>query len=349
MMTKNITAIPIFLLLHISLSAQTIKKSDHDTTYYFSYRDQITGRIYLSRKYTVLKLTPPTGDISKMTYRANTTLNVGIGATYRSLTLNIGVGINSFNPNQEKGTTHYLDLQTHWYLRKWNFDFLGEFYRGYYLTPKGLGSPDGSSYYLRNDLAVNLGGVAVYRALNDKKFSYQAGLVQSEWQKKSAGSFLIGGEIYYGAIYGDSVLVPSLVDPAYQQLGIDKVHCFEIGPGIGYGYTLVFAEHYFLLASATINIDFRYTREIESNYDHYIDKADITPNFIFHAGLGYNSNRWSLSLLWVGDQIHIRGGASDYKYLFTTGNYRLIFAKRFAVNRKVKKALKPINDLIENN
>ena len=345
-MTKNIVAIPVFLLFHIYLSAQTIKKIDHDSTYYASYRDQITGRIYLSRKYTVLKLTPPSEDISKMTYRANTTLNLGIGATYRSLTLNIGIGVNSFNPNQEKGTTHYLDLQSHWYLRKWNFDFLGEFYRGYYLTPKGLGSADGTNYYLRNDLSVNLAGIAVYRALNEKKFSYQAGLVQSEWQKKSAGSFLIGGEIYYGSIHGDSVIVPSLVDSVYNQLGIDRVHCFEIGPGIGYGYTLVFAQHYFLLASATVSLDFRYTEEIKPG--RYIARADITPNFIFHAGAGYNSDHWSLSLLWVGDQIHIRGGASDYKYLFTTGNYRLIFAKRFSVNRKVKKALQPINNLIEN-
>ncbi len=319
---------------------------DHDTSYYQSYRNKLTGRAYLSRKYTLLKLKPPEGEASQMTYRPNTTLNVGIGATYRSVTLNIGIGVNSFNPHHEKGKTHYLDLQTHFYARKWNFDLLGEFYRGYYLSPQGLASPDGKSYYVRSDMAVQFGGVAAYRVLNQKKFSYQAALVQNEWQKKSAGSLVVGGETYYGTIHGDSSIAPALVDPVYAQKGIHKVHFFEIGAGIGYAYTLVFDQHFFLLGSATVNLDFRYTREKEINKN--ADKFDFTPNFIFHAGAGYNTAKWGLSVLWVGDEIHIKGGSSSYQYLIRTGNYRLIYAKRFTINHKVRKVLQPINDLIEN-
>jgi len=344
-MKKRFVAFAILLSYCISLRAQDMQ-SDHDTTRYVSYRDKLTGRVYLSRKYTSLKLTPPDDELPQMKYLANTKLIVGIGATYRALTLNIGVGVTAFNPDHEKGETHYLDLQTHYYARKWNFDFLGEFYRGYYLTPKGLGSPDNTGYYLRNDLGIQLGGIGAYRALNEKNFSYQAGLVQNEWQKKSAGSIVIGAEAYYGAIQGDSALVPSSVDAVYKTLGINKVHFFEAGPGIGYAYTLVFAQHFFLLASATVGIDFRYTREIENNTD--ADKADITPNFNFHAGTGYNAQNWDLSLLWVGDQIHVTGAGSGYNYRITTGNYRLIFAKRFSINRKVKQMLQPINNLIEN-
>ena len=77
---------------------------------------------------------------------------------------------------------------------------LGEFYKGYYLTPQGLAAPEGKPYYLRPDMGLSLVGFAFYRALNERKFSYQAGLLQNEWQKKSAGSVLVGGEIYYGSI-----------------------------------------------------------------------------------------------------------------------------------------------------
>jgi hypothetical protein len=77
----------------------------------------------------------------------------------------------------------YLDLQGHFYARKWNIDLLGEFYKGYYLTPKGLVAPYGEQYYLRPDIRLSLIGFAFYRATNDKKFSYQAGLLQNEWQK----------------------------------------------------------------------------------------------------------------------------------------------------------------------
>jgi len=344
---KSIAGFIIFLGISGAIQGQTPRKSrDHDSSFYSSYRENLVARIYLSRKYTTLKLTPP-GDhgVPVMKYRPNTTLNIGIGGTYRSLTLNIGVGINSFNPNKERGETHYLDLQAHFYARKWNFDLLGQFYRGYYLSPQGLAAPEGKNYYTRPDLRVQVGGIATYRALNDRRFSYQAGLVQNEWQKKSAGSILVGGEVYYGAFHADSTLVPANVDTSYAARGIQRVHFFEIGPGVGYGYTVVVKKHFFLLASATVHLALRYVREKEIGKN--ADNIDFTPNFIFHAGFGYNSEKWDLSMLWVSNRTYIKGPASDYKYTIDAGNYRLIFAKRFTLNRKVKKVLQPINNLIE--
>jgi Domain of unknown function (DUF4421) len=335
---------PVFSL---SAVAQQDKTRDHDSSYYASYREKLTARTYLSRKYTTLKMTPPDDIIPMMKYRPNTKLNLGIGATYRSLTLNIGVGIHSIHPNEERGDTKYLDLQAHFYARKWNFDLLGQFYHGYYMSPQGLGSADGKSFYVRPDLRVQIGGLATYRALNDRRFSYQAGLVQNEWQKKSAGSILVGGEAFYGAIHGDSILVPASIDSSYAQRGIDRIHFFEMGPGAGYAYTVVIKQHFFLLASFTINLDFRFSREMEIGHD--ADKLDITPNFIVHAGAGYNSQNWNLSVLWVANQTHVSGEASKYRYTLSTGNYRLIFAKRFTLNHKVKKVLQPINSLIEAN
>jgi Domain of unknown function (DUF4421) len=339
----------IFICVCVSARAQSGKKPrDHDTTYYRSYRESLVARVYLSRKYTTLKLTPPgDNDVPIMKYRPNTTLNIGIGGTYRSLTLNIGIGINSFNPNNERGETHYLDLQAHFYARKWNFDFLGQFYTGYYLSPQGLGTPDGISYYVRPDLRVQVLGLAVYRALNDQRFSYQAGLVQNEWQKKSAGSILIGAETYFGTFHGDSTLVPAKLDSNYAVRGIQKVNFYLFGPGVGYGYTLVFKQHFFLLASATVNLALRYAREKEIGKN--ADNVDFTPNFIFHAGLGYNSEKWDLSVLWVSNRTYVKGPATDYKYTIDAGNYRLIYAKRFTLNKKVRKVLQPINNLIEPN
>jgi hypothetical protein len=35
------------------------------------------------------------------------------------------------------------------------------------------------------------------------------------------------------------------------------------------------------------------------------------------------------------------GKASGYQYAINTGNYRLVYARRFAVNRRMKKILGP--------
>jgi Domain of unknown function (DUF4421) len=345
---KNLVSILISCFLFSGIRSQGVKTRDHDSTYYESFRDKLTVRAFFSRKYNIITLNPPEDEkVPAMTYRPNSLVAVGLGGSYRSFTINIGVGVTPLHPVEERGKTHYFDLQSHLYTRKWNLDFLGQFYRGYYLSPQGLGSADGKSYYIRNDLALQMGGIGCYRAINDRKFSYQAGMVQNEWQKKSAGSLLVGGEAFYGAIHGDSTLVPTLLDPSYSQKGIRQVHFFEFGPGIGYAYTLVFWEHFFLLASATVNLDFRFTRELESGQN--ADRTDFTPNFIFHAGIGYSTRKWNLSVKWVGNRIFVKGNGTGYQYVISPGNYRLIYARHFTLNRRVKKALQPLDDILAPN
>jgi hypothetical protein len=336
----------LLFILPYSLQAQKYEV-DHDSSYYVTYRSMLTTRVYLSRKYNVISFNPPE-PASSFRYRATTSLNLGIGATYHAFTLNIGIGVSKFNPGSEKGNTKYLDLQGHFYARRWNIDLLGEFYKGYYLTPQGLAAPPGKAYYLRPDIGLSLIGFAFYRTLNEKKFSYQAGLLQNEWQKKSAGSLLYGGEIYYGAIYGDSSLTPSLVDPAISMKGINKFHFFSIGPGVGYAYTFVYKEHFFILASASINLPVRYSTEISTVHDFYASHFGFRPNYIIHAGGGYNGSKWSLSLLWVDTQLFMKGAETEYNYSTIVGNYRLIYARRFALDPKVKKILKPIPEILGN-
>ncbi len=336
----------LILVIIVSVSnGQKIFHDDHDSGYYNTYRSMLTARAYLSRKYTVLSFNPPEPAPS-FKYRSVTSLNVGIGATYHAVTVNIGVGINKFNPNEEKGKTKYLDLQGHFYARKWSIDLLGEFYKGYYLTPQGLAAPQGQPYYLRPDMGLSLIGFAMYRALNERRFSYQAGLLQNEWQKKSAGSVLVGAEVYYGSIHGDSTLTPTAVDPAQSVLNIDKFHFFSFGPGIGYAYTFVYRKHFFILGSATINLAFRYSEEISTDLDTRASRFAFRPNYILHAGTGYNSDKWSLSVLWVDTELLMKGKSTLYSYDVSVGNYRLIYARRFSLDRKTKKLLEPIPQII---
>ena len=333
------------MFIYSMACAQKGQPLQHDSSYYASYRDKLVARVYLSRKYNGAGLEPGEEYIPDMKYKPNSTLNIGIGASYRSITINIGVGLTSFNPNKEKGETNYLDLQAHFYTRSWNFDLIGQFYRGYYLTPQGLASPEGKTYYVRPDLRIQMGGLAVFRALNERKFSFQAGLVNNEWQKKSAGSILIGGQGIYGSMHGDSTLVPTEVDSVYAARDINKLHFFELGPGIGYAYAFIFKQHYYALASVATIVNFRFSREIEGG--HYADKTDFSPAFNFHAAIGYNAEKWNLAMIWVAAQFYVRGQASGYQYSFYSGNYRLMYARRFVLGRKVKKVLTPITDMID--
>jgi hypothetical protein len=317
-------------------------QSGHDSSYYQSYKGSIITRAYISKKYDIFKMEPRDGSFPNMSYHANTTLSLGAGITYKSLSFSFSKELTFLKSEEQKGKTSATDLQLHLYKQKWTIDALGEFYKGYYLRPPGLAAPDGQSFYIRPDMGVQLVGLAAYRVLNDRRFSYGAGLSQNAWQKKSAGSFLIGGEMFYMATQGDSSFIPSKVDSGLASHNIHKFHLFEFGPGIGYAYTLVIQEHFFLLGSANVDFNVHFAREIGNSITD--DKIGFAPNFIFRIGAGYNLSNWGMSMTWMWSSINSSGKFSDNKYNVTTGNYRLVYFRRIALNRRMKRILRPTDN-----
>ncbi len=325
------------LMLQINtLGAQDIPRFDHDSSYFEFYPDKLVGRFYFSKKYTDLELESKSKQ-DDLFYKPNTTLNMGIGATYKIFTLNLAYGFGFLNPEKGKGETKYLDLQSHVYGTKWAIDLFGQFYKGYYLSPKGFPAPSDDSFYLRPDMRINMIGTAVCRILNNKKFSYRAAMMQSDWQKKSAGSVLLGGEMYYGVTRGDSAFVPNNVAGLYNQSGVSSLSFVELGPSAGYAYTLVVSEHFFITGSLSVNIDMSLSKETgpANSAVHF----SIIPNYISRVVMGYNSRNWNINASFVGNRIGVRGASSADRYFIGVGNYRLTYAQRFTPGPKLRKRL----------
>lgn len=326
------------LAIHVSVA------QDRDTNYIDPYTKLITGRAFLSQKYTLF-VAEGTGGNRDIQYRPNTKLSVGLGATYRALTLNVGYGLGFFTNEKERGKTRYLDLQTHLYGTKWRLDLFGQFYKGYYVFPRGFGAANSNSFYLRPDLNVQEIGLNTYYINNNKRFSYRAAFLQSEWQKKSAGSFLFGGGAVYGNIRADSAFVPSSLAANYKQSGVQALRYFELGPGAGYAYTFVWKQHWFATASATASLDLGFVRESFANGSE--SKVSVSPNFLFRAGLGYNSSTWNANLSWVTSRTAVVGSFSDNGYHVNTGNYRLTVAKRFEARRGLRRMLDKVDRVLD--
>lgn len=317
--------------------------ANFDSSYYKTYPRQITGRVFLSKKYTALTLNSPE-NVKALRYRPNNAFSAGVGATYGAITVNLGFNMGFLDGSRkERGKTKFLDLQSHIFTRKLVADLYGQFYDGYYLLPKGLAAPPEKNYYLRPDLRVNMIGASVYRLMNHRKFSYRAAFLQNEWQKKSAGSLLIGAEIYTGIIRGDSSLVPTAAPGDYTQRPVNKVRFTEFGPGAGYAYTVVMQQHFFITGSLTLNADVSFVKEYTGTASE--KRVSISPNLAARAVIGYNSETWSANLSWVNNRINLKGEISADQYLVRTGNLRLTYAKRFKPGKKLKKNLKIIDEL----
>ncbi len=315
----------------------------NDTAYYIFFPESITARFYFSQKYTSLYI--KSKNATDLHYMPNTTLNMGVGATYHNFSLNLAYGFNFLNKDDDKGDTKYLDLQGHFYKPKWVTDFYGQFYKGYHLTPEGFAAPAGKNYYYRPDAKITLIGLSQYRIFNPTRFSYRAALIQNEWQKKSAGTLLAGAEVYYATVKADSSLVPKSIGSNYSQNGINKINYLSIGPGIGYAYTLVALHHLFVTGSLTGNLNFSYVNQYVS--DEKNNKFSINPVPRFRVAAGYNGRSWNVSANWIADDLLFKGSATEDKYEFHTGNYRFIIAKRFNTGEKLRKKLKPVNAIFK--
>ncbi len=327
-------ALLLFILFLFSAGVNAQKKTLNDTSYYETYPHKLTTRLYLSQKF--LKFTiPPSGNQTDIEYKANTKMNIGIGVTYRNISANIFYGFAFLNKDTAKGKTKGLDLQLQLYPRKWAIDVIALFPKGYYIGPKGYASSNPNRYYYRPDVQLNLVSVSAYKVPNKEKFSYRAAVKLSEWQKKSAGSPLYGGTIYYGTAKADSALVPKSIESAFPQKGITNLNFMAFGAGVGYAYTLVIAKHFFITASAIANLDL--TLSSEEGPAGKQRKTSIGPSVVTKGGMGYNSATWSVGVSGFASALWTKGEASPKNYYLPVGNFRVILSRKFNVKKRSDK------------
>ncbi len=338
---KNGSTLSLFFYAILALSAvlpavgqrQRRAPSPVDTAYVRTFPRHVVGRLFLAQKYTNADLLAPS-ESPRLKYRPNTKLNLGVGATYGPLTVNLGYGFGFLNNDTEKGRTRSLDLQSHLYTRKWVIDLFGQFYNGYYLAPQGTATPDPDAYYQRPDARLRLFGLSGYRIFNPRRFSYRAALTQIEWQRKSAGSWLAGLELYTGTFRGDSSLVPGALAAEYPQPYVREIRFVKFGPGGGYAYTQVIKKRFFVTGSLTLNLNLTFSDETSEAGS--VDAFSLRPNLLLRAVAGYNSNRWIASVAWVENSVTVGSREFQYGYLLRTGTYRLTLARRFVAGKRLR-------------
>lgn len=319
-----------FMLFFLTSHKVVIAQASVDSIeYYKTYPEKLVVRTYMSRKYTGLGV--KVADESYW-YRPNSTLNMGVGATYDGLTLNLAYGFGFLNPNKERGESKYLDLQGHAYPKKWVIDFFGQFYNGYYLE---RGSPSGISNEARilPHMKLRKLGASVQYLFNGDKFSYRAAFLQNEWQKISAGSLLAGLEIYGGQVRNAS----GILQAASRAKNFDQIKYFEIGPNLGYAYSWIFKKHFFITLSAASSLSLGRTYlnfEDGSNKSHW----SVRPNYFLRGFTGYNSDRWSVNVNYVYNQVNLVP-VEDYIINLGTGNYRLNIIYRISPGDGLSKKL----------
>jgi hypothetical protein len=279
---------------------------------------------------------PSSGSTNDLQYVANPKLNLGIGATWHNLSLNVFYGFSYLNNKDTvKGKTKGLDLQLHLFPRKWVLDLFVVMPKGFHLNPKGFAYPDPNKYYYRDDVKERIFGFSAYRLPNNAKFSYRAALINNEWQKKSAGSLLYGLHAYYIIMESndkDSLLVPKMVQNSFPKLaGISESRFITVGPGLGYAYTLVIQKHLFIMASMAFHLDLNLMTEEHGETDWRKNTA-VAGAVVYKAAVGYNSANWAFSASASGNNFWAKGNSTQ-KYNIMGGQLRFALTKKIEIKK----------------
>jgi hypothetical protein len=311
---------------------------DYDTTYIESLTDKLAIRIYGINKFYRFDIKDNDLD-QTIGYAPNSNLNLGIAVNYRWFGLGLAFNFPFINnDNNIYGKTNRFDIQTNIFTRRLAIDLYLQYYKGFFIENPESFMPTwsaGMPYPQRPDIVTTtLGGSCTYR-FNSKKFSARAAFIQTELQKKSAGSFLLGGFFYFFNLAGDSAFVPTELRSQYNpDLLFNKVSVGGIGISFGYTHTFVIWKKLnvsFTLAPGVSvqNAEISYNTGLEPK-----EGAFITGRFLGRIALVYNTRKSFAGLTLTNDSFSGTTGKEQQSSLnFEVGVVRIFYGRRFNIGK----------------
>lgn len=275
-----------------------------------SYIDDLHGKISF-KLYTLNRANNFTisdvGNNFETNYEPNVGSDLGFGVLFRWLKFGVSFArLGRDGPESTHGKTTRFDLQGHIFTKKMGADLNVQFYNGFYLSnPSSFNKnwKSGDPYPLRADIRTISFGTSVYYVFNHEKFSLQSVYVQSEWQKKSAGSFFLGSSLNSFAIIADSAISPESFSNSTSKYNyFEQARFRSLAPILGYSYTLVLSEHVFTNLTLSPGLGLANTRLQDDAGLLVYKKTNIIPNFGIRFGLGYNGPKF------------FGGFSAEYKY-----------------------------------
>jgi hypothetical protein len=336
----------IFLLLFVTVFAVSSfaqqdreKKYKFDTTYIKDLSDRLSIRIYGVNKFSAFDIID--NDSNKtVSYSPNSSLNLGLGVSYRWFGLAVAFNFPFVNnDNHEYGETNRFDFQTNIFTRSLAIDMYYQKYQGFYVENPEDYIPDWNPenpFPQRPDIvSTSLGGSCIY-AFRYKKYSSRAVFIQTDLQRKSAGSFLLGGYFSFFNVEGDSAFMPhQIMGKCNPALAFNNLGVSGIGIAGGYSHTFVMWKRlYFSLtlipgiAYQTFNVGYQDNRKEEHG-------SFVAGRFAARLALVYNTEFFYGGITAIDDNFSGNTGKEEQNSLnYQIGVVRFFYGMRFRVNRK---------------
>jgi hypothetical protein len=333
----------IFLFLTAKLScaqSDTISKESprvtFDSTYLTDYTNLLTTRLFLLFQNASLVINPSFLTISKIVYRPNVNVRIGIAGFWKWFGLGLSIDNPFYKTDRDAyGKTTTLDLRVNAYGRSVAGELFLQTYKGFYII-----SPERTdgTHYVIPDMQTFALGLSGYWIYNSKRFSIRAAFIQNERQKKSAGSLVVRPAFLYYRVSSDHGIIPDSIVQAYNIPSTNLItsgEFYSFGLSPGYVYTLVFLKNFYLTAAvfpgvAAQSSSFSNTHNVFSDFEFAFQLSG-------RFALGYNSDKWFLGGSFQTGFNEIPDKLSNALFSYNVLQFRLWGGTRFDIFKKKKK------------
>lgn len=260
-----------------------------DTSFIIDYSHQLMFKTYGTYSRTTMPYNLPKR-LPVIDLTTNNYIGVGLAFSYKWIGLGYAFNVAPVGDPALFGKTSSFDLYFSIYQPKHLVDLMYTDNRGFYIdNPKTIFKnwDANAPYPARPDLRTLMVGANYLYVFNGNRFSFKSTFTQTEQQKKSQGSFLVGGSFNYFSIDSDSSLIPKNYSRKDSlEITNEYVRGIFVGPSVrfGYAYNLVILKNLSILVSLTPGISLDY-----NEYNALDGKTYFTlrPNFQGNARLGF--------------------------------------------------------------
>ena len=275
-----------------------IKNESHkDSLFYSDLSDKLTVKFLVTRRVNRFTISDSAG-ATPTHFVPNEAISFGFGFNYKIFGLSA-----SFIPIQAKnngnyGNTQRLDLQANLFSKRIGIDLRTSYYKGFYIdNASQLNSNIGDEIYKRPDISTFSFGTDMYYIFNGDEYSFRSVLTNTQWQKRSAGTFFAGLRFLYFNVEGDTILAPlGIVNNLDPNKYSKRITAYSAGVVGGYAYTFVFKKYFFISGAIGPSINVIGGNSTGLSGNNFEPRSRERLGFTLRAGTGFNSKKYFAGL-----------------------------------------------------
>ncbi len=316
---KTLAFFLLFSLCFLKSSAQI------DSTYIGKSKKMYGTKLYFTKESLTLNYT--TKELNNRAFEPNKPASIGLGFLWKNSELSYSQSFN-FLGDRSRRRSKTFDFKYNYYGERFLVDVYLQKYKSFYLLNENT-----KSYEAFPDLQLGLYGVSAHYVFNHKKYSFAATNSFNKIQLKSAGSFLLGANIFYSKTKN----IPSF----YSDIKDYDKRLVSFGPTIGYGYNFVFFRHYFTGISALVGVNGNFEKNLLTNDSKFI----LTPQIQSKFSLGYSDNNWTIAMATPINALFMNYSDAQQSNLLNT-KIMITATKRFNLKKEIPFLKKDLTDYL---